>query len=60
LSLVNRVHRPMTVARHLCSITCNKKEKQDIIRNRCKNKQNIITKNIVLHVLEIYAKMNKT
>ena len=43
----------MTVARHLCSIICNKKEKQDVIRNRCKNEQNIITKNIVLHVLEI-------
>ena len=52
-SLVNQVHRPMTAARHLCSITCNKKEKQHVIRNRCKNKQNIITKNIVLHVLEI-------
>ena len=30
-SLVNRVHGPMTVARHLCSITCNKKEKQDVM-----------------------------
>ena len=59
-SLVNRVHGPMTVARHLCSITCNKKEKQDIIRNRCKNEQNIIIKNIVIHVLELYAKMSKT
>ena len=59
-SLVNRAHKPMMVAHHLCSIICNKKEKQDVIRNRCKNEQNIITKNIVIHVLEIFAKMNKT
>ena len=59
-SLVNRVHGPMMVTHHLCSITCNKKEKQEVIRNRCINEQNIITKNIVIHVLEIFAKMNKT
>ena len=52
-SLVNRVHGPMIVARHLYSITYNKKEKRDVIRNRCKNEINIITKHIVLHVLEI-------
>jgi hypothetical protein len=55
--LVNRVHPPLTVETIFVQSPAIKKNKQCCIRNNIitflQNKQNIITKNIILHVLEI-------